>query len=72
MAMSYLIGLPILAFLGYLSVKLSKPMIIAIGGPVVFLMVHMMFGVGVYLAGKNCAKDLLYWATKRFLQKYGD
>ena len=70
MAISYLISLPALAFLSYLSVKLSKPMTIAVGGPVVFLLVHIMFGVGVYLAGQNYAVELLQWATKRFLQKY--
>jgi hypothetical protein len=46
MALSYLTGLPGLALLGYLSVKLSEPMIIGIGGPVVF-------GLGVYLAGQS-------------------
>ena len=70
MAMSFLTGLPALAFLGYLSVKLSKPMTIAVGGPVVILLVHIMFGVGVYLAGQNYAVKVLQWATKRFLQKY--
>jgi len=45
-------------------------MIIAVGGPVVLLLVHIMFGVGVYLAGKNYALEVLQWATKRFLQKY--
>ena len=70
MAMSFLIGLPALAFLSYLSVKLSKPMTIAIVGPVVILFVHIIFGVGVYLAGQNYASKVLQWATKRFLQKY--
>ena len=70
MAMSFLIGLQALTFLSYLSVKLSKPMTIAVGGPVVILLVHMMFGVGVYLAGQNYAVKLLQWATKRFLEKY--
>ncbi len=70
MAMSFLTSLPALAFLGYLSVKLSKPMIIAVGGPVVILLVHIMFGVGVYLAGQNYAANVVQWATKRFLQKY--
>ena len=70
MVMSFLIGLPALAFLSYLSVKMSKPMTIAIGGPVVFLLVHIMFGAGVYMAGQNYAVNLLQWATKRFLQKY--
>lgn len=70
MATSYLIGLPAVAFLSYLSVKFSKPMTIAVGGPVVFLLVHIMFGVGVYLAGQNYTIELLQWVTKRFLQKF--
>jgi hypothetical protein len=70
--MSFLISLPALAFLTYLSVKLTKPIIIAVGGPVVFILVHIMFGVGVYLAGNNYALEILHWATKRFLQKYGN
>ena len=70
LAMSVLISLPVLALLSYLSVKLTKPLIIAVGGPVVFLLVHILFGVGVYLAGKNYALEVLHWATKRFLQKY--
>ncbi len=70
MAMSFLSGLPALAFLSYLSVKLSKPMTIAVGGPVVIILVHIVFGVGVYLAGQNYASKMLQWATKRFLQKY--
>ncbi len=70
MAISFLISLPALAFLSYLSVKLSQPMTIAVGGPVVILVVHILFGVGVYLAGQNYAVRILQWATKRFLQKY--
>ena len=69
-AMSFLLGLPALAFLSYLSVKLSRPMIIAVGGLAVIILVHIVFGVGVYLAGQNYASKVLQWATKRFLQKY--
>ena len=68
--MSFLLGLPALAFLSYLSVKLSRPMIIAVGGLAVIILVHIVFGVGVYLAGQNYASKVLQWATKRFLQKY--
>jgi hypothetical protein len=70
MAISVVTGLPSLALLSYLSVRTSEPMIIAIGGPVAFAVVHVMFGVGVYLAGQNYARELLLWATKRFLQKH--
>jgi hypothetical protein len=70
LVMSFLLSLPALAFLSYLSVKLTKPMIIAIGGPVVFLLVHIMFGAGVYLVGNNYVLVVLHWVTKRFIQKY--
>ncbi len=70
LAVSFLSGLPGLAYLSYLSMKSNKPMIIAIGGPVFFLLAHIMFAAGVYLAGKNYAVEMLHWATKRFLQKY--
>ena len=70
MALSYLTGLPALALLSYLSMKMSQPMIIVVGGPVVFGLVHIMFGVGVYLAGQNYAREALLWVTRRFLKKY--
>ena len=70
LAISCLISLPTLALLGYLSLNMGKPIIIAVGGPVVFILVHIMFGLGVYLAGQNYAIEILHWATKRFLKKY--
>jgi hypothetical protein len=70
MALSALTGLPALALLGYLSVRTGKPMIIAVGGPVVFVLVHIVFGLGVYLAGQNYAIEALLWLTKRFLEKH--
>ena len=70
MTISCLSGLPALAFVSYLSVKASRVMIIAAGAPAVFLLVHTVFGVGVYLAGQNYAKEMLLWATRRFLQKF--
>lgn len=70
MALSYLTGLPTLAFLSYLSVKKGLPLLIAVGGPVVFGLAHILFGIGVYLAGQNYAKETLLWVTNRFLKKY--
>lgn len=69
-ALSFLLGLPTLALLSYLSVKMSKAIIIAVGGTVVVILVHIIFAVGVYLAGQNYAMVALLWATKQFLQKY--
>ena len=69
-AFSYLTGLPALALLSYLSVKMSEPVLIAVGGPVIFGLVHVIFGVGVCLAGRNYAMEAVLWAIKRFLEKY--
>jgi hypothetical protein len=63
-------GMPALVFLSHLSFKMSKPMIIAVGGPIFFILMQIMLGVGVYLAGQNYAMEALLWATKRFLEKY--
>jgi hypothetical protein len=68
--LSYLTGLPVLALLSYLSVKMSEPMIIAVGAPLVLGLAHVMFGVGVYLAGRNYVTKALVWVTRLFLQKY--
>jgi len=70
LTLSCFIILPALAFLTYLSAKSSQPMFIVFGGPVVFLLVHIMFGLGVYLAGKNYAIEVLQIAIKQFLKKY--
>ena len=70
MALSALAGLPALALLSYLSVRLGKPMIIAIGGPAVLVLVHIIFALGVYLAGQNYVIEALLWVTKRFLEKH--
>ena len=67
---SFLISLPALAFLSYLSVELDSALIIAIGGPAVFIIVHIIFAIGVYLSGKNYALEILQHITKKFLQKY--
>ena len=70
MALSALTSLPALALLSYLSVRMGKPMIIAVGGPVVLVLVHLIFGLGVYLAGQNYVVEALLWATKRFLERH--
>lgn len=69
-ALSFLISLPTLALLSYLAMELNKPLIIAIGGPGVFIFVHIIFALGVYLSGKNYALEILQWVIKRFLQKF--
>ncbi|MBW1802079.1 MAG: hypothetical protein JRJ85_15270 [Deltaproteobacteria bacterium] len=67
---SFLFGLPVVALLGYLSVKMSEPKIIAVGGPVALVLAQVIRAVGIYLAGRNYAKEALLWLTRRFLEQY--
>ena len=67
---SYLIGLPALAICGYLSVSWEEPWIAVIGAPVVFIVVHLIFILGAFLAGGNYAKNTFLWALKNFLLKF--
>jgi hypothetical protein len=69
-AMSYLLSLPGLALCGYLAHRQSEPLIMILGGGAVLLIVHLIFSVGVYLAGANYAKILAAWALGKFLKKH--
>lgn len=66
---SLITAVPSLAVCGYLAMHLERPMILVIGGPVIVALVHVVFGLGVWLAGGNYAKAALLCAAKRFLVK---
>lgn len=69
---SYAISLPAFALVGYLSVSLEEPWIAVIGVPAVFVAVHLIFILGVFLAGGNYAKNTFLWACRHFLLKFGE
>jgi len=68
---SFFAGIPAIALLSFLSLKLREPFIVAAGVPIVFILVHIMFGLGIYLAGRNYGNEILVWITKKFIEKYG-
>ena len=68
--LSFVVMWPALGVCVYLATSMDEPLIIMIGGPVVVGMAHLMFAVGVYLAGGNYAKTALLWATNRFINRY--
>jgi hypothetical protein len=61
---SYIIGWPAVALLGLLSVSWKQPLVLAIGGPVVYGISHLTFVLGAWLAGAEHAKAFLRWATR--------
>jgi len=72
MGFSYVIGWPAVTFFGMLSIYLSEPLIVIIGGPVIYGISHLVFLAGLYLAGARYTYIFFRWATRKFLEKYLD
>ena len=70
MALSYVIGWPAVALFSTLAWYFEQPLI-AIGGPVIYGISHLVFYAGLYLAGARHSWVFLRWATRRFIEKYG-
>ncbi len=68
-ALSYLIGWPAVAFFGVLSIYFGQPLILVVGGPVIYGISHLVFIAGAYLAGVKYTYVILRWATRRVLER---
>ena len=66
---SYIIGWPAIGALGALSVYLNRPLWLAVGGPVLYGLSHLVFMAGMYLAGAEYTKIFLRWATRVAMEK---
>jgi len=67
---SYIIGWPAVALLGVISIHLEKPMIAIIGGPLTYGLSHLIFILGMYLAGADYTRIFLRWATRKVMKKW--
>ncbi len=66
---SYLIGWPAVGLLALISYQMHEPLIVAVGGPLVYGLSHLVFMAGSWLAGSRYAAILLRWATRRVIEK---
>lgn len=69
MALSYIIGWPAVSGLGVLSVYLHEPLILIIGGPVIYGLSHLVFILGMYLAGVAYVGVFFRWLTRIGMEK---
>jgi hypothetical protein len=69
-AFSYVIGWPAVGALGTLSVYFKQPLIVVIGGPVTYGLSHLVFLLGMYLAGADYTKIFLRWAARVAVEKH--
>lgn len=63
-AISYAIGWPLIALLGYISYNLNQPLIIVIGGPVAYGISHLVFWIGMYITGKEYTIIFSKWLSR--------
>ena len=76
LGISYVIAWPAIAVLGYIAISIDKAWLIVIGGPLLYGFSHLVFLLGMYLAGFDYSKVFLRWATRviveRWMQKNTD
>lgn len=68
-AFSYVIGWPAIAGLGMLAAKYRQPLIVVVGGPVTYGLSHLVFLLGMYLAGAVYSLIFLRWITRITMEK---
>lgn len=66
---SYVIGWPAVAFFGFLSLYLKQPLVLIIGGPLIYGTAHVVFLVGMYIVGKDYAMIVMKWSIKKACEK---
>ena len=66
---SYIISWPAIGALDAISVYLDNPLIVFIGGPLLYGFSHLVFLFGMYLAGAKYSKIFLRWATRVAVEK---
>ena len=68
-ALSYLIGWPLIALLTTAAVYYEEPFIALVGGPVAYGLSHLTFILGMYLAGARYSWIFLRWLTRVGMHK---
>lgn len=69
MIMSYIIGWPMIGLFGAFSLYWNEPLILIVGGPLLFVVAHLAFLAGVYLAGGKYIMAFIRWVTRVTLKK---
>ena len=67
---SYVIGWPAISALGAFAIYIDRPWLIAVGGPLLYGLSHLVFLLGMYLAGYDYTKIFLRWATRVVVERW--
>ena len=66
---SYIIGWPAVAVVGMIATHLHNPWLAAVGCPLVYGLSHLVFLLGIYLAGATYSMIFLRWLTRVGMEK---
>lgn len=64
-----LLGWPAVALLGFLAVKFQEPLLAVVGGPVVYGVSYIIFGLGMYFSGAKYSIIFLRWLSRVSVEK---
>lgn len=67
--LSYLLAWPLIGLLGIISVRRSRPSIVALGGPIAYGVSTVVFFFGVFLVGKDGLR-FMRWAGYRLAARF--
>jgi hypothetical protein len=67
---SFIIGWPAISALGAIAIYFNRPWLIAIGGPLLYGLSHLVFLLAMYLAGYSYTKIFLRWTTRVAVEKW--
>ena len=68
-ALSFAICWPVISALGGLAVYYKKPLILAVGGPIVYILSHVCYNVGMFLCGAKYSLIVFRWMTRVGVEK---
>ena len=64
-----LLGWPAVAVLGVLAVKFNEPLLVVIGGPLVYGFSHLVFMLGMYFSGGKYTVIFFRWLSRITVEK---
>jgi hypothetical protein len=68
-AFSYVIGLPAVVAMGIIAVWIREPLVLVIGGPLIYAVSTIVFIIGIEMAGKKYFRVFSRWLTRVVLEK---